>query len=147
MQDYKGTLPIRDKKDYTTADIEIGTIFNSSWGYDQTNICYYKVIAKSAKFLTIRAIGQHHIEQVHYLGETVMPNPDDELFRGDYIGIDEALPKGAVEVEGDTSVNYRRIRIPEITRVKLQSDGCLRLSSYEYAYLWNNRPSLQTHTH
>ena len=38
--------------------LEIGQILVSSWGYDQTNIDYYQVVAKTEKTVVIRAISQ-----------------------------------------------------------------------------------------
>ena len=38
--------------------IKIGDLFRASWGYDQTNINYYEVVAKTAKTVTVREIAQ-----------------------------------------------------------------------------------------
>lgn len=40
------------------ADIGVGHIFRYSWGYDQTNIDYYQVVAKRGQMVTVRAISQ-----------------------------------------------------------------------------------------
>jgi len=37
-------------------DIKVGDIFYNSWGYDQTNIDYYQVVAVTAKTISIRRI-------------------------------------------------------------------------------------------
>jgi len=37
--------------------VKVGDVFRSSWGYDQTNIDYYQVIAVSGKTATVCAIG------------------------------------------------------------------------------------------
>lgn len=39
-------------------DVKVGDIFKSSWGYDQTNIDFYEVIAVSGKSATVSPIGQ-----------------------------------------------------------------------------------------
>lgn len=39
-------------------DVKVGDVFKSSWGYDQTNIDFYEVIAVSGKSVTVCAIGQ-----------------------------------------------------------------------------------------
>jgi len=37
--------------------VKVGDVFRSSWGYDQTNIDYYEVIAVTGKTATICEIG------------------------------------------------------------------------------------------
>jgi hypothetical protein len=38
------------------AELRIGSIFKAAWGYEQTNIQYYEVIAKTAKTVTVQEI-------------------------------------------------------------------------------------------
>lgn len=40
------------------AGIEVGTIFSSSWGYDQTNVDFYEVVGLTPKGVKIRKIAQ-----------------------------------------------------------------------------------------
>ena len=40
----------------TTSSIEIGDIFCSSWGYEQTNIDFFEVVAKTPKTLKLRLV-------------------------------------------------------------------------------------------
>ena len=42
----------------TMNDIQIGDIFSSSWGYEQTNVDFYEVVRKTAKMIELRAIGK-----------------------------------------------------------------------------------------
>ena len=37
-------------------DVKVGDIFYASWGYEQTNIDFYQVVAKNKSMLTIREI-------------------------------------------------------------------------------------------
>ena len=50
-----------EKKIQSVKDIEIGDIYVSSWGYDQTNVEYYKVIKKTEKMIWLRAVGQKYL--------------------------------------------------------------------------------------
>jgi hypothetical protein len=43
-------------------DIEVGAIFEYSWGYDQTNVDYFEVIARTAKTVKIRKIGKETVD-------------------------------------------------------------------------------------
>lgn len=55
--------------------VNIGDIFVCSWGYDQTNIDYYKVLAVKNKTVTIAAVAQNRTYTGHMQGECV-PVPD-----------------------------------------------------------------------
>ena len=46
-------------------EVKIGDIFYSSWGYDQTNIDFYQVIAKTEKMVTARRIGANRVLAEH----------------------------------------------------------------------------------
>jgi hypothetical protein len=54
--------------------VNVGDIFVCSWGYDQTNIDYYKVVAVKNKSVVIAGIGQTRKYTGHMQGET-MPDP------------------------------------------------------------------------
>ena len=57
----------------STEAIEIGTIFESSWGYDQTNIDFYKVTGKTAKFVTLQQIGSKIVKETGWAEQVVVP--------------------------------------------------------------------------
>jgi hypothetical protein len=61
------------KKAEATANhgVEVGDVFRSSWGYDQTNIDYYEVIAITGKTATFCAISQLTEETAFLSGECV----------------------------------------------------------------------------
>jgi len=40
------------------AKVQVGSIFCNSWGYDQTNVDFYQVIAIKGRTLTLREVGQ-----------------------------------------------------------------------------------------
>lgn len=42
--------------------IEVDDVFENSWGYDQTNIDYYQVVAVTAKAVKLRQIAAGHVE-------------------------------------------------------------------------------------
>ena len=54
----------------------VGKIFYSSWGYEQTNIDFYKVVevSKSGKTITLQKIGSQVVEVNGYCSERVIPN-------------------------------------------------------------------------
>jgi hypothetical protein len=95
---------------------KVGDILVSSWGYDQTNIDFYKVIGLTAKSVKIVKIGQQIHEQTGWLQETVLPDPDIVLSE------------------------------PITRRVGIASDGySVKVRDYAWAYLWDGRPKHQSH--
>lgn len=54
--------------------IGVGHIFRYSWGYDQTNIEYYQVIAKTGQTVTVREIAQSVVPGSEgFMSESVKP--------------------------------------------------------------------------
>jgi len=54
----------------------VGDIFYSSWGYDQTNIDFYQIVAKKGKMsFMLQKIGSKIIEYTDYGVDYVVPNP------------------------------------------------------------------------
>ena len=40
-----------------TARLQVGTVLYTSWGYDQTNVDYYQIVAKRGRQVKVRKIG------------------------------------------------------------------------------------------
>lgn len=55
--------------------VKIGDIFVASWGYDQINIDFYQVIARTEKMVTVRMVKKSN-EPAHVMGSYVMPVKD-----------------------------------------------------------------------
>ena len=63
-------------RDWTAPHITQGTIYVSSWGWEQTNVDYYIVTKRTAKTITLQPIGTKQTEQLTAMSETVTPDPD-----------------------------------------------------------------------
>jgi len=138
------------KKIESMADVEIGHILSASWGYDQTNIDYYKVIRKTATMVELRAIGQKFVEAQSSMSEYVMPDPDNELFESDYVKIEEAKAKGYECLDDHWCEDgIIRVKLPAISKHKASFDKhnglCVKFASYKYAYSWNGKKDFQSH--
>jgi len=48
----------RAKRSSFSHTLKVGDILRASWGYEQTNIDYYEVVAVKSKFVDVREIGQ-----------------------------------------------------------------------------------------
>ncbi|OMH34807.1 hypothetical protein [Tersicoccus sp. Bi-70] len=92
-----------------------GTIYCSSWGYDQTNIDFYEVVAATAKTVQLRPIRSRCVEVTGELSEYVEPVP------GDYNG-----------------EPFRR-------KVLTYARGAVAINGYTNAYPWDGRPRHATH--
>jgi len=59
--------------------VKIGDIFYTSWGYEQTNVDFFQVIAVTAKMATVRKISENRNETDWAQGKTL---PDKDSFVG-----------------------------------------------------------------
>ena len=106
-------LARKERADYQH-NIQIGDILYSSWGYDQTNIDFYEVVAVSGKAVAIREIGSRVVSD-DGLHEKVVP------MRGKYTGpVLKKIP----------SKGYG-------------GKPSIRLNSYSFAYPWDGKPKTQ----
>lgn len=55
---------------------KVGDLFRRSWGYDQTNVDWYEVVAVSGKMVTVREITQERIYTGDMCGKTT-PQPGE----------------------------------------------------------------------
>lgn len=53
------------------ATIEVGTIFTSQWGYEQTNVSFYRVVRKTAKTVTLEKVSSVITEQGDMRGKVI----------------------------------------------------------------------------
>ncbi len=93
--------------------VEIGDLFHTHWGYDQTNTEFYKVVGftKSGKSAIVREIGLRVKEGSEgFMSDQVMPDPDHELKRTNYdeekhmyIDLDENKPDLRVKITRSSS--------------------------------------------
>jgi hypothetical protein len=99
-----------------TAAPKVNDILVSSWGYDQTNVDFYKVLklSPSGKSVTIQRINEHITENGFMCGMSV-----------------PAIPHTVSRHNGK----------PVTKRVNLTNCGYyVSISSYSNAYLWDGKP-------
>jgi hypothetical protein len=65
--------------------IKVGDILQDSWGYDQTNVEFYKVIAKKGATVTIQELSHVHVEGSGGCGMSCKVMPDLNKFYGEPI--------------------------------------------------------------
>lgn len=59
--------------------INVGDIFKSTWGYDQTNVDFYVVTRKTAKMIELQECGRKSLGQTSWASDKVIPDPDTRL--------------------------------------------------------------------
>jgi hypothetical protein len=96
---------------------KVGDILVSSWGYDQTNIDWYKVVAVTKASIRIVQISGRTVEQ-NGPSDRVMPNTEE---------VPNPADKGALK------------------RFRLSEKGySVSINSYANAYLWDGNARHQT---
>jgi len=103
------------------SQLKVGDVLYSIWGYDQQNVCFYKVVGltKTGKSVKICRIGQRVTDRESpAMSEYVLPNPNEE--RGE--------------------ITTHRIR-------EYNGKPMIKLASYEYASPWDGKEKFQSFWH
>jgi hypothetical protein len=108
------TVPRSPRTPASSGSFPVGSILVSSWGYGQTNISFYQVIALTAQRIAIRGVGTRVLSTDGF-NEKVIPDVSQSAFLGG-------------------KVRY----------VKHPSNGYVKLDSYRVARLWDGTPEQQT---
>lgn len=139
--------------------VEVGDIFYASWGYDQTNIDYYVVVALTPKRVKIRAIGTQSTGEDR---QHVIPDPTRFLDEGAgwcpscrqrvYEKAGELRHRQTdqvhcIDADGFNTGNVAEPVKPTIHTKTVRSYGgkpTLAWTSYASLYLWDGSPNYQT---
>lgn len=106
----------REKAAATTDGIEVGDVFSSCWGYEQTNVEFYEVVKKSGQYVTVREIASDY-EETGYMSGTVTPR------RGEYV------------------TGWSHIKDNERgKRCKVDAYGGIRIDDVISAWKWDGKP-------
>ena len=156
------------------ADVEIGHIVYASWGYDQTNIEFFKVVRKTAAMVELQAIGQKITDRESAgMSEYVVADAENELYESCWVVAGQYSEKKIAQEKGwkiarnqeaswsskpwkwnsdfsqqvviEEAVKYERALI---SKHKAQfSNGKLfvKMASYKYASSWEGRELHQSH--
>lgn len=126
-----------------TAPVQVGDFFVSTWGYDQTNVDFYKVVGvtPSGKSVKVQAWRKAYVEHggPH---DSVIPG-DGPVQVHDHSGVDQSADfwtrKEQVVVK-DAPVETKRIKV-----WGQHSDNvAFTVNSYASASKWDGKPKYQT---
>jgi len=117
-----------------TAKDLVGKFFVCSWGYDQTNIDFYKVVGATAKCVRLQKWSARRDEKLRLVpGEgphTTQSRPYD--FETD--------------THGDPVTTVAEIRLKKVSN-GYQGSPWITLTTYSGASLWDGTPKSDTYTH
>lgn len=107
-------FPAIDDKPAMPEPYTVGSILYCSWGYDQTNVDFYLVVARKGNWLTLQPMNKQQTYTGHMTGHCV--------------------PDGIVEL---ACTFRRRLRIDEATG---HVYGCKGPESFMGLYHWDGKP-------
>jgi hypothetical protein len=118
---------------------KVGDILYSSWGYDQTNIEFFKVVKVSEFSVWIQEIGKKVVEVTGWAHQNVVPvdSPEYQVRNWDN------------EKDDWDNVNPFITKTHPIQRKKIQAYGDgygVSLNSFSSAWLWDGKPKGQSQT-
>ena len=118
---------------------KVGDILYSSWGYDQTNIEFFKVVKVSEFSVWIQEIGKKVVEVTGWAHQNVVPvdSPEYQVRNWDN------------EKDDWDNVNPFITKTHSIQRKKIQAYGDaygVSLNSFSSAWLWDGKPKGQSQT-
>jgi len=103
---------------------DVDDILVCSWGYDQTNVDFYKVTRRTKASVWLVKIGQKLVPGSEgFMSEQVTPDPDHIR---------------AWDWNDDFAPRIKRVR-------QYQGQANVRIASYAHAYPYDGRPEYQSH--
>lgn len=91
----------RQKRREFRHTLQIGNVLDSSWGYEQTNVDFYQVVATTEHTVTVRPLKQTRVPGSglsHGMAQYVMPIPDEFLGEKSYTC--RVRPGNSITVDG-----------------------------------------------
>jgi len=112
----KSKMDERQLKKEWQHNLQEGSILYSSWGYDQTNVDFYQVVAISGKSVVIREIASKFVGAQDGPSVQVVASP------GHFIGAP----------------------IKKIPQKGFKDEPVIKLTSFSRAYPWDGKPKYET---
>jgi hypothetical protein len=102
----------------------VGAILEFSWGYDQTNIDFFKIVRRSGLTVWLVAIGKKNVVETGFMQGHCEPDPD------------KIVEYGSSDLNNPSAMPFRRVLRVWDGGVR----GC-RIRSYGWCDLWSGKPS------
>lgn len=125
----------------TAAAVQVGDYFYSSWGYDQTNVDFYKVVGMTAsgKSVKVQKWSSRVTDEVGSSAH-VVPGEGPAMF-SDWSAVTPGM-------DYDERLGAVRFRPAAVRTKRLSSGGysgpAFTVNSYAVAFHWDGSPKYQT---
>ena len=124
----------------STATIEkvvpqVGDFMYSSWGYDQTNINFYKVVRTTDASIWIQEVGSEVVEVTGWAHQNVVPTNSSDYQTRNWD--DES---GSFYITRTYPIQRKRVR-------NYADSYSVSMNSYAIACFWDGQPKSQSQTH
>ena len=124
------------------ATVKVGDFFYSSWGYDQTNVDFYKVVGLTPSGKSVR------VQKWTSAAAGPQGGPQEYVIPGErpatYVDW-SAVPEGADYWTREATKVIREVPVEtHRLRTGYQGSACFTINSYSGAWLWDGKPKYQT---
>jgi len=123
---------------------KVGDILYSSWGYDQTNIEFFKVVKVSEFSVWIQEIGSKIVEVTGWAHEKVVPNGSPEYQVRNWDNVEDAFGNVNPFITKTHSISRHKIQYPTW---QTEKEYYVKLNSFSSASPWDGKPKEASHTH
>jgi hypothetical protein len=117
-------------------ELTAGTVLYTSWGYDQTNIDFYQVVRSTDKTVWLQQLEKEVVEQTGWAHYAVKPSTDVKKFN-EPVFDDSNNWIGSIQC--DAPVFAKKVQ-------KFQDGLFVKISNFEFAYIWNKKQIVESHT-
>jgi hypothetical protein len=123
---------------------KVGDILYSSWGYDQTNIEFFKVVKVSEFSVWIQEVGSKIVEVTGWAHEKVVPTDSSDYQVRNWDNVQDAFGNVNTYITKTHPINRHKVKY-------FSWDGeesyYVTLNSFSHAKLWDGKPKEASHTH
>lgn len=126
------------------ATVKVGDFFVCSWGYDQTNIDWYKVVGMTASGKSVKVQKWTSTlaadDTGHFTTERVVPGSGPATYN-DWSATTSEMDyweRQAAVTQKEVPVETKRLRVGGY------KDASFTVNSYSWAYLWDGQSKSQT---
>lgn len=123
---------------------KVGDILYSSWGYDQTNIEFFKVVKVSEFSVWIQQVGSKIVEVTGWAHENVVPTDSSDYQVRNWDNKEDEFGNINTFITKTYPVNRHKIKHFDW---KDEESYYVTLNSFSHASLWDGKPKGQSHTH
>ena len=123
---------------------KVGDTLYSSWGYDQTNIEFFKVVKVSDFSVWIQEIGTKIVEVTGWAHEKVVPNDSPQYQVRNWDDVKDVFGNVNTFITKTHSINRYKIKHSDWG---VEGSYYVTLNSFSHASLWDGKPKGQSHTH